>query len=42
MCKVFRQHVMMGWASKRRKEMKLKLSCVLDSSPICLTKVINL
>ena len=29
----------MGWASKHRKEMKLKLSCVLDSSPICLTKV---
>ena len=27
----------MGWASKHRKEMKLKLSCVLDSSPICLT-----
>ena len=29
----------MGWASKHRKEMNLKLSCVLDSSPICLTKV---
>ena len=27
----------MGWASKHRKEMKLELSCVLDSSPICLT-----
>ena len=30
---------MMGCASKYRKEMKLKMSCVLDSSPICLTKV---
>ena len=29
----------MAWASKHGKEMKLKLSCVLDSSPICLTKV---
>ena len=29
----------MGWASMHRKEMKLKLSCVLDSSPLCLTKV---
>ena len=29
----------MGWASKHRKEIKLKLSCVLDSSPICLNKV---
>ena len=29
----------MGWASKHRKEMKLKLSCVLDSSPIYLAKV---
>ena len=29
----------MGCASKYRKEMKLKMSCVLDSSPICLTKV---
>ena len=29
----------MDWASKQRKEMKLKLSCVLDSSPICITKV---
>ena len=29
----------MGRASKHRKEMKLKLSCVLESSPICLTKV---
>ena len=29
----------MGLASKHRKEMKLKLSCVLDSSPICLTKI---
>ena len=32
-------HVIMGCASKYRKEMKLKMSCVLDSSPICLTKV---
>ena len=29
----------MGCASKHKKEMKLKLSYVLDSSPICLTKV---
>ena len=29
----------MGWASKHRKEMKLTLSCVLDSSPICLTEI---
>ena len=29
----------MGCVSKYRKEMKLKMSCVLDSSPICLTKV---
>ena len=29
----------MLWAGLQRKEMKLKLSCVLDSSPICLTKV---
>ena len=29
----------MRCASKYRKEMKLKMSCVLDSSPICLTKV---
>ena len=29
----------MGCASKNRKEMKLKMSCVLDSSPICITKV---
>ena len=29
----------MGRASKHRKEMKLKLSCVLESIPICLTKV---
>ena len=28
----------MGWGSKHRKEV-LKLSCVLDSSPIRLTKV---
>ena len=37
MCKVLRLHV--GWASKHIKEMKLKLSCVLDSSPIYLTNV---
>ena len=29
----------MGWASKHRKEMKFKLSCVQDSGLICLTKV---
>ena len=32
---------MISWVvlQKNRKEMKLKMSCVLDSSPICLTKV---
>ena len=29
----------MGGASKHRQDMNLKLSCVLDSSSICLTKV---
>ena len=43
MCKVLRLHAIIGWLllaglqSKERR--KLKLSCVLDSSPICLTKV---
>ena len=38
MCKVLRLHVIItGLQSIERR--KLKLSCVLDSSPICLTKV---
>ena len=39
LCRTIGLHVIMGLASKHRKEMKLKLSCVLDSSPICLLKV---